>query len=90
VNASDLKQARQSLGLTQLRLAEALGVRRQTVANWEMGRTPVPALVELAIRGLYVAKVEEYKDTLELLQEVREFQKFQESRRKLTVSALAP
>ena len=34
-----LKSARTSAGLTQEEVAEALGVSRQTISNWENGRT---------------------------------------------------
>ena len=44
-----IKQARQHLGLTQKRLAQALGVTLATVGRWECGlREPSP----LAVRAM--------------------------------------
>lgn len=40
----DLHAARLRLGWSQQRLAETLGVARNTVARWEMGRHPIPAM----------------------------------------------
>ena len=37
-----LKKWRLKKGLTQKELAEVLGVSRQTVASWEIGRTEIP------------------------------------------------
>jgi DNA-binding XRE family transcriptional regulator len=47
-----VKSARAILGLTQDGLAEALGVPRWAVANWESGRAIPKATVIIAIRKL--------------------------------------
>jgi Predicted transcriptional regulators len=39
-----LKRLRARLGLTQAELAGQLGVRRNTVARWEMGLHPIPSM----------------------------------------------
>jgi transcriptional regulator with XRE-family HTH domain len=47
-----LKQQRNDLGLTQIELAEQLGVSNNTVARWENGRLPISRIVELAMQRL--------------------------------------
>jgi transcriptional regulator with XRE-family HTH domain len=47
-----LKQQRNDLGLTQIELAEQLGVSNNTVARWENGRLPISRIVELAMERL--------------------------------------
>jgi transcriptional regulator with XRE-family HTH domain len=42
----ELKQIRDSLGMSQAALAEALGVRPNTVARWERGESSIPSTVE--------------------------------------------
>jgi DNA-binding XRE family transcriptional regulator len=37
-----LKEWRNKRGLTQQELAQKLGVARQTIASWEVGRTDIP------------------------------------------------
>src|ERR1051326_7967312 len=51
---SELLTRRRSLGLTQERLAQMLGVAANTVARWERGERPIrsPALVLLALERL--------------------------------------
>jgi DNA-binding transcriptional regulator YiaG len=41
-----LKSLRASLGWSQHRLAEELGVQRNTVNRWEMGTNPIPSMAE--------------------------------------------
>lgn len=41
-----MKAARINAGLTQLELAKIIGVTRNTVANWETGKTE-PSVVQL-------------------------------------------
>ena len=48
----DLREARQSLGLTQQELAARLGVSRASVNRWETGAWPVPPMVALAAQHL--------------------------------------
>jgi transcriptional regulator with XRE-family HTH domain len=41
---AQLKRRRASLGWSQTRLAEALGVTRNTINRWEMGVHPIPPM----------------------------------------------
>ena len=41
MTGSELKQARQSLGLTQEQLADEIGASLASVRNWEQGRCNV-------------------------------------------------
>jgi DNA-binding transcriptional regulator YiaG len=50
MGGKELKKMRESLGLTQVKLAEILGIRSNTVARWENGVLIVPKTVELAMR----------------------------------------
>lgn len=43
---STLKSLRASLGWSQQRLAEELGVQRNTVNRWEMGTNPIPPMAQ--------------------------------------------
>lgn len=44
----EMKQRRESLGLTQAQLARALGLDSITVSRYERGVHPIPKTVELA------------------------------------------
>jgi transcriptional regulator with XRE-family HTH domain len=44
-----MKRKRQQLGLTQLALAERVGIHRVTVAKWESGIEPIPKWMALLI-----------------------------------------
>ncbi|MGC2239095.1 MAG: helix-turn-helix domain-containing protein [Pyrinomonadaceae bacterium] len=46
---SELKEKRESLDMTQVKLAEILDVKPNTVARWENGVLQVPKTVELAM-----------------------------------------
>jgi DNA-binding transcriptional regulator YiaG len=48
----ELKALRASLGWSQARLAEEIGVAENTVTRWEMGRHPISAMVEKLLRTL--------------------------------------
>jgi len=41
---AQLKSIRAQLGWSQARLAEELGVARNTVTRWEMGMHPIPIM----------------------------------------------
>lgn len=48
----ELRQRRVALGLTQEKLAHALGITRQTVYSWERGDTKIPGFLQLAMDQL--------------------------------------
>ncbi len=48
----DFKNWRKGRGLSQGKLAKALGVRSMTVARWEWGTIRIPALLPLALEAL--------------------------------------
>ena len=48
----DLKQARQSLNLTQEQLAEKLNTTRMTITRYECGTHKIPGAVEMAVKQL--------------------------------------
>ena len=52
VTPSQLKRRRRALGLTQAGLAEALGVRRETIARWEIGSRRIPELAARLLKTL--------------------------------------
>lgn len=49
---ADLKSLRAALGWSQQRLADELGVARNTVARWEMGLNKIPPLAERLLQML--------------------------------------
>ena len=53
-----LKQARQSLGLTQQGFADRLGIKLAKLRNWEQGRNAVSDEAVTAIRWLVNGKVD--------------------------------
>ena len=53
-----LKQARQSLGLTQQGFADRLGIKLAKLRNWEQGRNAVSDEAATAIRWLVSGKVD--------------------------------
>jgi len=50
VDRKELKKIRKLHRLTQTKFAEKIGVSRGIVAHWEIGKTPIPELVEEKIR----------------------------------------
>jgi transcriptional regulator with XRE-family HTH domain len=47
-----LRERRQALGLTQQRLADRLGVSRNTVARWEREEMAIPGFLGLALKTI--------------------------------------
>ena len=47
-----LKSLRASLGWSQTRLAEELGVARNTVTRWEMGLNPIPPMAQRLLKSM--------------------------------------
>ena len=57
ITPHQLRAARERLGLTQVELAEKLGVAGNTVARWERGEIPMPGeLLPLALAALRTRK----------------------------------
>ena len=54
-----LRNVRHMLRLTQAQLAQAIGRSRDRIARYEAGRSEIPQVVELAIRGLLAKEMEE-------------------------------
>ncbi len=52
MTAQQLQTVRKTLTLTQQGLATALGLARNTIARYEMGRWAIPEAIALAIQGL--------------------------------------
>jgi len=48
----DFKNWRKDWGLSQGKLAKALGVRSMTVARWEWGTMRIPPLLPLALEAM--------------------------------------
>ena len=55
IRSTDLKKARQALGLTQEQLAERFRTSRQTIARYETGTHRIPFAVQLAVDHLATA-----------------------------------
>ena len=58
MNKEQLKQARQSLDLTQQGLADKLGIKLAKLRNWEQGRNSISDEGCTAIKWLLAGKVE--------------------------------
>lgn len=52
MTSTDLKRLRARLGWSQQRLADTLGVTRNTVNRWEMGLHPIPPMAVKLLRTL--------------------------------------
>jgi transcriptional regulator with XRE-family HTH domain len=52
MTAAQLKKQRQQIGLSQRKLAEALGVTIRTLSRWECNAVAPPPYVELALAEL--------------------------------------
>jgi DNA-binding XRE family transcriptional regulator len=52
MSTEELRDRRSALGLTQPELADALGIHRVTVSNWERGAHPIPKWLTLALDQL--------------------------------------
>lgn len=65
-SGADLRTFRDSVGMTQQKLGDALGVPRNTIARWERDDMPIekPQLLSLALRGLVAGGKSEVRDSL--------------------------
>jgi transcriptional regulator with XRE-family HTH domain len=52
MTGSKLRRARERLGLTQAELAEAIGMRKNSIARMERGERPVMRHTELSVKYL--------------------------------------
>lgn len=52
ISVAAIKAFRAQAGYSQVRFAEALGVSRRTVEEWEAGRSSPPAYLGLALTAL--------------------------------------
>lgn len=52
MRGDELRKMRQALGLSQEELAEKLGYTRRSVIRYEDGSSPIPAVVEMALKHL--------------------------------------
>lgn len=52
MNGNGLRAQRKALGLTQKRLARALGYSRWSIIQFESGAAPIPQTVDLAVKEL--------------------------------------
>lgn len=66
MSPEELREARSVLGLTQAKLADALGVQRGAVRDWESGKIPIDLRTSLAILALRNSR--SMKDEIERLQ----------------------
>ena len=55
---SDIKKAREKLGISQRELGKRLGIPKRTIENWEVGKRKPPAWAE----RLIIEKVEKMKE----------------------------
>lgn len=52
MNATELKELREKLELTQDQLAKLLDVATNTVSRWELGERSIPSLLPLAMETI--------------------------------------
>jgi len=52
MKGAKLRERRQSLGLTQQRLADRLEVSRNTIARWEREERAIPGFLDLALKTI--------------------------------------
>ncbi len=53
------RKSRLQLGMTQEKLAEALGISFHSVWSYEKGRRPIPRVVELAMTAVSASRLRE-------------------------------
>ena len=80
----ELRERRQSLGFTQQKLAQRLGISRNKVGQWERSEIPIPVYLDLALQS--IERVEPSKPFVEIdltvESEATERQSFKAKRRK--------
>ena len=84
-----LKNARVEMGLTQEKVAEEIGVSRQTVYNWENGKCYPDIENVIKLSDLYSVSLDELlKEDKKMIGHLKESTDVVESRRKLTLIIL--
>jgi len=48
------RKLRNSIGLSQTKLAQEMGVTLRTVSRWETGEFPIPKIAELALKTVVI------------------------------------
>lgn len=58
-NGHDYKLVRTKLNLTQSEVADAIGISRHSLSNYEYGKSEMPITVSIRLREFYNVKVSE-------------------------------
>lgn len=85
-----LKSARKKCGLTQEKAAEAVGVSRQTISNWENEKSYPDIVSVIRLSSLYFVSLDELlKGDEDMIEHLEESTNVVNSNKKLIVAALA-
>lgn len=85
-----LKSARKKCGLTQEKAAEAVGVSRQTISNWENEKSYPDIVSVIRLSSLYSVSLDELlKGDEDMIEHLEESTNVVNSNKKLIVAALA-
>ena len=85
-----LKSARKKCGLTQEKAAEAVGVSRQTISNWENEKSYPDIVSVIRLSSLYSVSLDELlKGDEDMIEHLEESTNVVNSKKKLIVAALA-
>ncbi len=85
-----LKSARKKCGLTQEKAAEAVGVSRQTISNWENEKSYPDIVSVIRLSSLYSVSLDELlKGDEDMIEHLEESTNVVNSNKKLIAAALA-
>lgn len=85
-----LKSARKKCGLTQEKAAEAVGVSRQTISNWENEKSYPDIVSVIRLSSLYSVSLDELlKGDEDMIEHLEESTDVVNSNKKLITAALA-
>ena len=85
-----LKSARKKCGLTQEKAAEAVGVSRQTISNWENEKSYPDIVSVIRLSSLYSVSLDELlKGDEDMIEHLEESTDVVNSNKKLIAAALA-
>lgn len=85
-----LKSARKKCGLTQEKAAEAVGVSRQTISNWENEKSYPDIVGVIRLSSLYSVSLDELlKGDEDMIEHLEESTNVVNSNKKLIAAALA-